>query len=405
MTQCVGTWRWTAPEVFSSCDYDEKIDIYSFAMLVYEVVTSKLPYSDKWPDSTTGMSARAVLHISQGHRPAVKKSQFKGCPIFLRDLMLKCWEGDPSARPSFAEVASKLREKLAALRSRKAKGLAEKDGAASDTSSKTLDGPDLDREESGLSIPGFGAAHEDAVPAAPKTWCAGALRPPAPPVTMPDPPKMPITAPAGLQRFIPGNAPPTPPQSKHFRFEGTTVFVETDQPHEIGNKLLDYISSQFDACVTKVTPTKCSFKTEVRVDGVTACTVKVRIHSKTAEFEDTEGAQLRHYAVRFQRRSGCAFVFQNMFDSIQNFLAAEFKIVQGSSLSDDQGWGSPDGTPKSPTGIMRINEMDPNVPCLLISPEFQLSGLPDLPEDLEHGDPEMDPDDLDLPPMMSLSRF
>lgn len=338
MTKCVGTWRWTAPEVFRSSNYDEKVDIYSFAMVIYELITSKLPYSDKWPNSSAGMSVSAILNITQGLRPAIKKSHFKGCPTFLRDMMLKCWGPDPSARPSFAEVAAQLREKLLILKAK-----AKQHHICQDHTSVVFEEDSTATDPHGTPTSGwpkamFGVSqgyNPDCLPFAPKTMSD--LRPPLAPTTNPDPPKMPMTAPAGLERFQPGSNPPTPPTSNNFHYEKTTIFIENNRPDEIGNCILDYLSTHFDTCITKLTPQKCSFKAEVFVDKVVACTMKIRIHSRITNLEQSENAQAAGYAVRFQRRSGCAFVFHNVFCSVQKSLSEQFAIVQSEPEADDPG--------------------------------------------------------------------
>lgn len=35
MTGMVGTWRYMAPEVVREQQYDEKVDIYSFSLIMY----------------------------------------------------------------------------------------------------------------------------------------------------------------------------------------------------------------------------------------------------------------------------------------------------------------------------------------------------------------------------------
>eukprot|EP00746_Dinoflagellata_sp_MGD_P024873 gnl/MRDRNA2_/MRDRNA2_158460_c0_seq1.p1 gnl/MRDRNA2_/MRDRNA2_158460_c0~~gnl/MRDRNA2_/MRDRNA2_158460_c0_seq1.p1 ORF type:complete len:636 (-),score=94.30 gnl/MRDRNA2_/MRDRNA2_158460_c0_seq1:16-1923(-) len=381
---CVGTWRWTAPEVFCSCSYDEKVDVFSFAMLIYELITSKLPYSDKWPDSRTCATARAIHSITQGLRPIMKKRQFKGCPKFLRDMMLKCWSHNPSARPSFAEISAELKAKLPVLK------VCTADGTEPDVSYPSFvcsedgcwDGSDSDPPASNEGD------ERDLPPTPPQT--VPDLRVPAPPSTNPDPPKMPMapmTAPGGLWRFEPGNTPPTPPQSKNFQYETTTVFIETTQPHEIGNGVLDYLSSQFNICIKKASPQKCSFKADVFVDGVIACTMKVRIHSKVPIFEDSETSQAQQYAVRFQRRSGCAFTFHHVYDSAQMFLAKHFKVVQSEADVDQcqPDWFASDLSCAQP--FMSLHD---------------LPDIPDVPEDFQESFQQRDQQVPDFPQMMPL---
>lgn len=104
MTQCVGTWRWTAPEVFASTHYNEKADIYSFAMVMYELLTSLVPFADNWPDTKTTLTPRIGLWVVKGLRPKVT---FSG-PEPLKDLMVMCWENEAQRRPTFEEVAEIL---------------------------------------------------------------------------------------------------------------------------------------------------------------------------------------------------------------------------------------------------------------------------------------------------------
>jgi serine/threonine protein kinase len=386
---CVGTWRWTAPEVFRSSDYDEKVDIFSFAMLIYELITSRLPYSDKWPDSRTGISAQAILNITQGLRPILKKRQFKGCPSFLKDMMLKCWDHDPSARPSFAEIAAELKERLTLVKLEgnwhdKSELLA-KDAGAVDASrylSQTWDGNWVDWNWAAGDLEPLASQESDEreLQTPPQTLpglrSPSGLIPPAPPSTNPDRAPMPMTAPGGFQRFQPVHSPPTPPPSNNFFYDGTTVFIESDQPHEIGNSVLDYLTSQYNVCITKVTPNKCCFKADVFVDGVVACTMKVRIHSR-----QSETSQMHQYAVRCQRRSGCAFVFHNVFDSTQKFLAKQFVVVQNEpDVHESQAdWFAPPmlGAER----LMKVPEM-PDVPDLL--------------EDVEHSSQQKNIHKLDL---------
>jgi len=109
MTVGVGTWRWMAPEVFENEDsgsYDYRVDVFSFAMLIYEMITRKLPYCDKFP-SETGEDPRIALHICMGMRPEVVHNP--DIPAALADLMKQAWASEPSERPDFNNIESMLR--------------------------------------------------------------------------------------------------------------------------------------------------------------------------------------------------------------------------------------------------------------------------------------------------------
>jgi serine/threonine protein kinase len=43
-TEKAGTYLWMAPEVFNSSPYDESVDIFSFAVVMWELLTLQRPY-------------------------------------------------------------------------------------------------------------------------------------------------------------------------------------------------------------------------------------------------------------------------------------------------------------------------------------------------------------------------
>jgi hypothetical protein len=102
-TYNVGTTRWRAPEVFnitSGCDetlYSMKADVYSFAMICVEVLTGDVPYHN----ISTGHIRK---HVQSGHRPELPSK----VPADLRKLIVECWSGDPSSRPSFSDICTKM---------------------------------------------------------------------------------------------------------------------------------------------------------------------------------------------------------------------------------------------------------------------------------------------------------
>jgi serine/threonine protein kinase len=110
MTKCVGTWRWMAPEVFCSNEYDERIDVFSFGIMMFEVLARQIPYAETWP-LTTSSNPRIGLHIKSGHRPDVSLVQ-SVCPNNVVQVMKACWTGESSQRPSFSTVRQQLQEQL-----------------------------------------------------------------------------------------------------------------------------------------------------------------------------------------------------------------------------------------------------------------------------------------------------
>ncbi|GER47879.1 protein kinase [Striga asiatica] len=101
MTAETGTYRWMAPEVINHQPYDQKADVFSFAIVLWELVTAKVPYDTMTP-------LQAALGVRQGLRPELPKS---ANPKLL-GLMQRCWAALPSDRPSFSVILVELEELL-----------------------------------------------------------------------------------------------------------------------------------------------------------------------------------------------------------------------------------------------------------------------------------------------------
>jgi len=100
LTQSVGTHHWMAPEVLRGDSYDEKVDVYSFSMVMFEVICREVPFED--------LSAKDVaISVVEGIRPDMEAVP-PDCPPALASLMVNCWAEDPSARPSFWGIIEKL---------------------------------------------------------------------------------------------------------------------------------------------------------------------------------------------------------------------------------------------------------------------------------------------------------
>lgn len=99
MTGLIGTAHWMAPEVLmSSPTYDEKVDVYSFGIMLWELLTGKVPYGDM---STANI---AIYVVEQGLRPEIPSTATPK----IRDLMMRCWNANPAKRPTMTEVLQDL---------------------------------------------------------------------------------------------------------------------------------------------------------------------------------------------------------------------------------------------------------------------------------------------------------
>ena len=85
---------YSAPEILFNKDNDEQSDdVYSFAMIAYEIITEKIPFSE---DDSIDLRNK----ILKGYRPTFSES----VPLNLQSLLSRCWSENPKERPSFKEI-------------------------------------------------------------------------------------------------------------------------------------------------------------------------------------------------------------------------------------------------------------------------------------------------------------
>uniref|UniRef100_F1KXD8 Mitogen-activated protein kinase kinase kinase 7 n=1 Tax=Ascaris suum TaxID=6253 RepID=F1KXD8_ASCSU len=95
MTNNRGSAAWMAPEVFSGSKYNEKCDVYSFGIMLWEMITRRKPFED-----VEGSALTILWKAFMDARPP----PIAGCPQPLMDLIVRCWAKDPNARPTMAKV-------------------------------------------------------------------------------------------------------------------------------------------------------------------------------------------------------------------------------------------------------------------------------------------------------------
>ena len=116
-------WEWLAPEVFGSSDqYGTASDVYSFGLILLELVTLQRPYTEyrndeRFLSKNTGQQSTASKFsamklktaILEGLRPTIPEY----CPFTLAGLIRKCLLPNPADRPTFTEAKFILTNLLA----------------------------------------------------------------------------------------------------------------------------------------------------------------------------------------------------------------------------------------------------------------------------------------------------
>lgn len=93
MTGQCGTYHWMAPEVINSEAYTEKADVYSVAIILWEIYTRAIPYDGMKP-------VQAAMHVIQGGRLLLPD----GTPQWFVHLVHSAWDANPDNRPSMQYV-------------------------------------------------------------------------------------------------------------------------------------------------------------------------------------------------------------------------------------------------------------------------------------------------------------
>ncbi|CAM9707172.1 unnamed protein product [Ectocarpus fasciculatus] len=93
------TLKWAAPEVLNDEPVRAESDVYSYGVVVWEIVSRQVPWQDA--------SLREILvKVSRGKRPEIPAE----APPLLASLIAQCWTNVPEDRISFKQVLAVLRE-------------------------------------------------------------------------------------------------------------------------------------------------------------------------------------------------------------------------------------------------------------------------------------------------------
>ncbi|KAM6460812.1 mitogen-activated protein kinase kinase kinase 21 isoform 2-T2 [Liasis olivaceus] len=93
-----GTYAWMAPEVIKSSMFSKGSDLWSYGVLLWELLTGEVPY-------------RGIDGLAVAYGVAVNKLTLpipSTCPEPFAKLMKECWAQDPHIRPSFTMILEQL---------------------------------------------------------------------------------------------------------------------------------------------------------------------------------------------------------------------------------------------------------------------------------------------------------
>lgn len=95
-----GTPEWMAPELLRQDPFNEKSDVFSFGVILWELVMCEKPWRDDHP-------MQIVFKVgSRGEKLATPPPE--ACEPELREMIVECFADDPKRRPEFKTIVEKL---------------------------------------------------------------------------------------------------------------------------------------------------------------------------------------------------------------------------------------------------------------------------------------------------------
>ena len=101
MTGGVGSWRYMAPEVVRHQPYNEKVDIFAFALIMYFVSSGQQPFC-QWGDPEI-----ILKEYLKGEEP---RPHVSDCHVKVQGIIQAAWHVNWVQRPSAQDILGELME-------------------------------------------------------------------------------------------------------------------------------------------------------------------------------------------------------------------------------------------------------------------------------------------------------
>jgi serine/threonine protein kinase len=99
-TKGIGTPIYMAPEMYDGLDYSCSVDVFAFALIMYEIIVGDYVFSP------TLNPMMLMKKVSSSERPIFASN----IPKVLTSMMSRCWSADANSRDSFQDIARQLTE-------------------------------------------------------------------------------------------------------------------------------------------------------------------------------------------------------------------------------------------------------------------------------------------------------
>jgi hypothetical protein len=100
LTRDTGSLLWRAPEIFAMQNYGTSADVYSYGIVLWEILSREVPYRDhcfRWIKDIS-------MAVQGGTRPTLPPN----APTLYVQLIKDCWQTNPDTRPTFTNIVDRL---------------------------------------------------------------------------------------------------------------------------------------------------------------------------------------------------------------------------------------------------------------------------------------------------------